>query len=136
MYAVVRFPCKQTSLAISFLASALVVVMDLTSCLLTHSPRCGVRVLKDEKCIHMDSCPCGSRWCYLCGKEGCPRNGGGCDEDGESTVMRADSASGTKQCRILLMSSRGLLFRHLSAQPSWLEQLQHRFGVTGHWRPK
>ena len=71
-----------------FLAGALVLVINLTSCLLSHSPRCGVRVLKDDKCIHMDSCPCGSRWCYLCGKEGCPRGGGGCDEDGESTVMK------------------------------------------------
>lgn len=70
-----------------FLAGALVLVINLTSCLVSHSPRCGVRVLKDEKCIHMDSCPCDSRWCYLCGKEGCPRGGGGCDEDGESTVM-------------------------------------------------
>ena len=89
--------CMQTNKSCDiFLAGALVLVINLTSCLLSHSPRCGVRVLKDDKCIHMDSCPCGSRWCYLCGKEGCPRGGGGCDEDGESTVMIADSASGTK----------------------------------------
>lgn len=28
----------------------------------------------------MDSCDCGSHWCFLCGKENCPRGSGGCDE--------------------------------------------------------
>ena len=51
-------------------------------------PRCGVRAHKDDACIHMDSCDCGSRWCFLCNKESgdgpgqCPRGPGkgGCDE--------------------------------------------------------
>ena len=43
-------------------------------------PRCGTQVEKDENCIHIDSCPCGAKWCFLCGKDqtGCPR-GRGCD---------------------------------------------------------
>ena len=47
-------------------------------------PRCGTRMIKDDACIHIDSCPCGANWCFLCAKEktGCPRGGGGCDEDG------------------------------------------------------
>ena len=51
-------------------------------------PKCGVRVLKDDACIHIDSCACGSKWCFLCNKESgdgpgeCPRGPGkgGCDE--------------------------------------------------------
>ena len=49
-------------------------------------PRCGVRAVKDDACVHMDSCPCGSHWCFLCGKEcgrepgQCPRGEGGCDQ--------------------------------------------------------
>ena len=47
-------------------------------------PHCGTRMIKDENCVHIDSCPCGASWCFLCGKDktGCPRGGGGCDEDG------------------------------------------------------
>lgn len=47
-------------------------------------PKCGVQCVKNDACIHMDTCPCGSSWCFLCGKpsgtgEGqCPR-GTGCD---------------------------------------------------------
>jgi hypothetical protein len=47
-------------------------------------PACGVQCVKDDACIHMDSCPCGSSWCFLCGKPSgpgagkCPR-GRGCD---------------------------------------------------------
>ena len=52
-------------------------------------PKCGVRALKNNACIHMDSCACGSSWCFLCNKlsgDGpgqCPRGQGkgGCDED-------------------------------------------------------
>ena len=33
-----------------------------------------------QACIHMDSCNCGSHWCFLCTKENCPRGRGGCDE--------------------------------------------------------
>lgn len=50
-------------------------------------PSCGTEAVKDDACVHMDSCPCGSHWCFLCGKlsgarrDGhCPRGGGGCDE--------------------------------------------------------
>ena len=49
-------------------------------------PCCGVRAVKDDACVHMDSCPCGSHWCFLCGKEcgrqegQCPRGEGGCDQ--------------------------------------------------------
>ena len=43
-------------------------------------PRCGTRMVKDDACIHIDSCPCGSKWCFLCAQENCPRGGGGCDE--------------------------------------------------------
>ena len=47
-------------------------------------PRCGVRAVKDDACIHMDSCECGAKWCFLCGKlqSECPRGPGrgGCDE--------------------------------------------------------
>ena len=42
-------------------------------------PRCGVRAVKDDACVHIDSCQCGSHFCFLCGSEECPR-GGGCDE--------------------------------------------------------
>eukprot|EP01043_Picozoa_sp_COSAG02_P077533 COSAG02_NODE_17012_length_1036_cov_0.684098_2_plen_294_part_01 len=44
-------------------------------------PRCGTRMVKDDACIHIDSCPCGSKWCFLCAKENCPRGRGGCDEN-------------------------------------------------------
>ena len=50
-------------------------------------PSCGVQAVKDDACIHMDSCPCRAAWCFLCGRlsgdadEGkCPRGRGGCDE--------------------------------------------------------
>jgi hypothetical protein len=49
-------------------------------------PQCGKLANKDDACIHIDSCDCGSSWCYLCGKERseCPRGAGrgGCDEQG------------------------------------------------------
>jgi hypothetical protein len=47
-------------------------------------PSCGMQCVKDDACIHMDSCPCGSSWCFLCGKRNghgedyCTR-GSGCD---------------------------------------------------------
>eukprot|EP01043_Picozoa_sp_COSAG02_P047879 COSAG02_NODE_4636_length_5143_cov_4.342585_2_plen_953_part_00 len=52
-------------------------------------PHCGARALKDDACIHMDTCRCGSSWCFLCNKESgdgpgqCPRGPGkgGCDEE-------------------------------------------------------
>jgi hypothetical protein len=50
-----------------------------------NCPQCGARALKDDACIHIDSCPCGSHWCFLCGRVSgtgagqCPRGGGGCD---------------------------------------------------------
>lgn len=48
-------------------------------------PRCGVRAVKDDACIHMDSCECGSKWCFLCGKLSteCRRGPGrgGCDQE-------------------------------------------------------
>ena len=43
-------------------------------------PRCGTRTVKDDACIHIDSCPCNAHWCFLCGRDDCPRGGGGCDE--------------------------------------------------------
>eukprot|EP01044_Picomonas_judraskeda_P013331 COSAG03_NODE_2005_length_3231_cov_163.575990_2_plen_351_part_00 len=50
-------------------------------------PSCGAEAIKDDACVHMDSCPCGASWCFLCGKRSgarsdghCPRGGGGCDE--------------------------------------------------------
>jgi hypothetical protein len=59
---------------------------------LTHGasiqcPGCGVQAMKDDACIHMDSCPCRTHWCFLCrrisGDEPgqCPRgpDAGGCD---------------------------------------------------------
>lgn len=48
-------------------------------------PQCGVRGIKNEACIHMDLCPCGSHWCFLCGRSHgngpgqCPKNRG-CDQ--------------------------------------------------------
>jgi hypothetical protein len=55
-------------------------------------PKCGTCTEKDEACVHMDYCPCGSHWCFLCGKESgrdndqqCPRGDGarkGCDMNG------------------------------------------------------
>ena len=51
-------------------------------------PKCGLQCIKDDACVHMDSCPCGSSWCFLCGKESgkeegqCPRGEGGCDAGG------------------------------------------------------
>ena len=54
-------------------------------------PSCGVHVVKDDACIHMDSCPCqAGGWCFLCGRlsgsgDGqCPRypHPGGCDQQG------------------------------------------------------
>ncbi len=52
-------------------------------------PRCGVRAIKDDACVHM-TCACTpgyGQWCFLCGKPSgptaenkCPMGEGGCDE--------------------------------------------------------
>ena len=62
----------------------LAVMTELDRGCTLRCPSCGVRAQKDGACVHMDSCPCGSHWCFLCGKleRDCPRGGGGCDEDG------------------------------------------------------
>lgn len=63
------------------------VITALTKGAAIRCPQCGVQTVKDDACIHMDTCPCRSSWCFLCGRisgsqEGqCPRGGGGCDAD-------------------------------------------------------
>ena len=64
------------------------VIAALTKGASIRCPNCGVHAVKDDACIHMDSCPCRSSWCFLCGRltgsnqEGrCPRGGGGCDQE-------------------------------------------------------
>jgi hypothetical protein len=47
-------------------------------------PACGMQCVKDDACVHMDTCPCGSNWCFLCGKPsgsgpGQCQRGSGCD---------------------------------------------------------
>ena len=52
-------------------------------------PKCGMRAIKDDACVHM-TCACTpgyGQWCFLCGKESgparegkCPMGEGGCDE--------------------------------------------------------
>jgi len=50
----------------------------------TKCPDCDVHVQKNDACMHME-CPCGTRFCYCCGRRNgngqgeCPKNGGGCD---------------------------------------------------------
>ena len=43
-------------------------------------PGCGTRTIKDDQCMHMDSCACRVSFCYVCGGKAadCPR-GEGCD---------------------------------------------------------
>jgi hypothetical protein len=48
-------------------------------------PNCHQPTEKDDACMHMNSCPCGARFCYCCGRASgnsrgqCPRGNGGCD---------------------------------------------------------
>ena len=65
--------------ALAELRVQVVDALDRGGCI--RCPRCGVRAVKDDACIHM-SCVCGCRFCFLCVKEDCPRGGGGCDEGG------------------------------------------------------
>eukprot|EP01043_Picozoa_sp_COSAG02_P003480 COSAG02_NODE_85_length_39411_cov_50.018493_7_plen_1295_part_00 len=60
----------------------LAVTTALTRGASIQCPSCGLEAIKDDACVHMDSCPCGSSWCFLCGKltEHCPRGARGCDE--------------------------------------------------------
>ena len=69
---------------IESLAAEVIQALDFGAAL--TCPRCGTRCHKNDACIHMDSCACGSNWCFLCGKISgrdagqCPRGEGGCDE--------------------------------------------------------
>ena len=67
------------------------VVAALTEGSSIRCPSCGVHAVKDDACIHMDSCPCqAGSWCFLCGRLSgsaagqCPRypQPGGCDQQG------------------------------------------------------
>lgn len=47
-------------------------------------PHCGTPSIKNDACMHMDTCPCGGSWCYCCGRAsgqgaGQCRRGDGCD---------------------------------------------------------
>lgn len=80
----------------------LIGALDLGSSL--RCPRCGVRAIKDNACIHIDSCACGSKWCFLCNKESgdatgqCPRGpgNGGCDEH----ALFLENSPGWSDCAI------------------------------------
>lgn len=72
----------QAAVAVAAAKVAVIEALDRGGSL--QCPQCGVKVIKDDACIHIDSCPCGSKWCFLCGKlqAQCPRGpeGRGCDE--------------------------------------------------------
>eukprot|EP01052_Picozoa_sp_SAG31_P040215 SAG31_NODE_5772_length_2334_cov_1.884116_1_plen_761_part_01 len=62
-------------------AAERVVALALTLGGFVRCPYCTVGRIKDNACMHMDSCPCrGGRFCYACGgtQSEC-RNGSGCD---------------------------------------------------------
>ena len=90
--------------ALAALRVQVVDALDRGGCI--RCPRCGVRAVKDDACIHM-SCVCGCRFCFLCVKEDCPRGGGGCDEGsihleskagwGEFALPGESSAHGAQQ---------------------------------------
>jgi hypothetical protein len=68
-------------------ASGRVVELALTLAGGVHCPYCQSLRIKNDACMHMDSCPCrGGRFCYACGGRSagsnvdCP-NGSGCDSD-------------------------------------------------------
>ena len=43
-------------------------------------PGCGTRTIKDDQCMHMDSCACRVSFCYVCGGKAADcRRGEGCD---------------------------------------------------------
>lgn len=72
--------------ALAELHQKVIAALDRGGCI--QCPRCGIQTVKDDACVHMDACPCGSKWCFLCGKfsgaisDGhCPRGEGGCDAE-------------------------------------------------------
>ena len=67
-------------------------------------PRCGVRAIKDDACVHM-TCACTpgyGQWCFLCGKPSgptaenkCPMGEGGCDEPPGGAYLERHEGWGT-----------------------------------------
>jgi len=57
-------------------------------------PKCKGGGGKNDACMHMDTCGCGSHWCFCCGKQGCPRGGSrGCDAN--SCYMNSEPGWGS-----------------------------------------